>query len=141
MDTKQIRQINVERLGNWTHKMVSSHATPMLLIGVGHDHVSGKRVICTLEDMRDDVVTAFLLETANQFSEAAGFTVLPKAYLDKLMYLVSFLGILVHRAGGNLTIEHLSEVAGHNFALGINLDPDQDRVTLVREMAPLDHNR
>ena len=54
MDKKRIREICTERLDSWTNHLVSEHATPAMLIGVGHDHKSGRLVVCTTEDMPDE---------------------------------------------------------------------------------------
>jgi hypothetical protein len=43
-------QITNERLERWKAKMSASHATPLVLVGVGHDHLSGQLVVCTLEE-------------------------------------------------------------------------------------------
>jgi hypothetical protein len=48
----------------------------------------------------------------------------------QISYLLSFLGVLVDRAGGELVIENLSEYASHNLQLGMKLDAEHDRVTL-----------
>lgn len=53
--------------------------------------------------------------------------------INQLMYLVSFLGILVDRAGGELVIENLSEFSGNDVQLGMFLDKENDRVKLVIE--------
>ena len=42
-------QITDERLDRWKKRLSESHATPIALIGIGHDHVSGQRVLCTVE--------------------------------------------------------------------------------------------
>lgn len=141
MDAKQIRQINVERLGNWTYKMVSSHATPMILIGIGHDHVAGQKVICMLEDMKDDTAAGLLLDVAQRLGEQTGYTVVPKEQFDSVMFLVSFLGILVHRAGGEMTIENLSQVAGTFFEVRMKLEHEQDRVRLATGVKSMEEGR
>jgi hypothetical protein len=46
-------------------------------------------------------------------------------------YLLSFLMILVERAGGRLTIDHLSDYAGREVLLSMALDREQDRVTIT----------
>lgn len=48
----------------------------------------------------------------------------------QISYLLSFLGILVDRAGGELVIENLSSYSNHNLQLGMKLDTENDRVTL-----------
>jgi hypothetical protein len=57
VDTKKITH---ERLGRWGKKLATSHATPALLLGIGHDHVSGQVVICVTEDRTDQEIILFL---------------------------------------------------------------------------------
>lgn len=45
-----VETITAERLARWSKRLSESHATPLLLLAVGHDHVSGQLVICTLEE-------------------------------------------------------------------------------------------
>lgn len=56
----------------------------------------------------------------------------------QMMYLLSFLQILIIRAGGELVIENLSEVAGSTMTLEMELQRDKDRVILRSKMAPID---
>jgi len=42
-----------ERLGRWKNKLSAAHATPVCLIGVGHDHNTGQLVVCTTEEIND----------------------------------------------------------------------------------------
>jgi len=60
MKSEEIESINHERLGRWEKRLVDGHATPILLIGVGHDHAKGRIVICTLEDTETELVLGFL---------------------------------------------------------------------------------
>lgn len=48
----------------------------------------------------------------------------------RVRYLLSFLMILVHRAGGELSVEKLSEYAGREITLNMELQKDRDRVIL-----------
>ncbi len=50
MTDDELRAIIAERLARWTERLVSSHATPMVLVGIGHDANSGTVVVCALED-------------------------------------------------------------------------------------------
>lgn len=50
---------------------------------------------------------------------------------DQISYLLSFLTILIHRAGGTLVIENLSNYAKSNLELGMKLDVENDRVVLT----------
>jgi hypothetical protein len=43
-------RITDERLARWKLKLSLSHATPMVLLGVGHDAHSGQLVVCTLDE-------------------------------------------------------------------------------------------
>ncbi len=45
-----VEEITEERLARWKVKMKDAHATPLMLIGVGHDHKRGEFVICTLDE-------------------------------------------------------------------------------------------
>ncbi len=59
---------------------------------------------------------------------------MPKQHLnqsDQISYLLSFLAILVQRAGGQMTIEHLSEFAASSLGLSMKLDVENDRVVLI----------
>lgn len=64
---------------------------------------------------------------------------MPKQHLqqhEQISYLLSFLAILVHRAGGQLTIEHLSEFSSSNLGLGMKLDVENDKVLLTTRYTP-----
>jgi len=60
MDSGEVKAICDERLGRWTDRLVGEHSTPVLLVGVGHDHKNGSLVLCTLEDMSDIELLLFL---------------------------------------------------------------------------------
>lgn len=61
METEQITN---DRLNKWKRRLAQSHATPLLLVGVGHDWNIGKLVLCTLDEQEigNDVMRAILLE-------------------------------------------------------------------------------
>jgi len=42
--------ITAERLALWRKRFADDDATPILLLGVGHNRNSGALVVCTLED-------------------------------------------------------------------------------------------
>lgn len=65
MERSEIEQINRERLEGWRRKLVESHATPILLVGVGHDEKKGLCVLCTTEEMTNEETTNFLLGAYN----------------------------------------------------------------------------
>ena len=48
VDTETITR---ERLAIWEKRLAREHATPMVLIGVGHDQRHGQPVLITTEDM------------------------------------------------------------------------------------------
>lgn len=54
-------QITKERLDSWKARMKESNATPVLLVGVGHDQTSGQLVICTVEDIANDYLRSLLV--------------------------------------------------------------------------------
>ncbi len=49
---------------------------------------------------------------------------------EQIAYMLSFLSILVVRNGGELVIEHLSEMAGTIGRLEMDIDTENDKVTL-----------
>lgn len=54
------KAINKERLGRWEVQLNRKHATPLLILGVGHDHNEGDLVILTTEGRSDVEVLLFL---------------------------------------------------------------------------------
>lgn len=60
MTDEEIKTICVQRLGSWTSRLTGEHATPVLLVGIGHDHKGGQVVICTTEEMGQKDIIAFL---------------------------------------------------------------------------------
>ena len=50
MTSEEIREICNDRLGAWTKCLVEDHATPVILIGEGHDEELGKTVILLIKD-------------------------------------------------------------------------------------------
>ncbi len=63
------KKITSTRLASWQKKLDGSHATPVLLVGVGHDHVSGRTIVITTEDMPIGELKLFLQEAIRQLSE------------------------------------------------------------------------
>jgi len=47
--TTPVARITEERLKLWSRRLVEANATPLILIGFGHDQTSGQLVICTLD--------------------------------------------------------------------------------------------
>jgi hypothetical protein len=61
--------ITEERLARWKKRLAESHATPVALIGIGHDHVSRQRVLCTVEDIPLDQLRELLLGIARDLDD------------------------------------------------------------------------
>jgi hypothetical protein len=43
-------RITKERLAGWEEKFRIQHATPIFLLGIGHDWNSGQAIACTLDE-------------------------------------------------------------------------------------------
>lgn len=69
MDDKRIREICEERLGKWTEVLVEEHCTPAILIGVGHDQVSGAIHMIIPEDWSEEQAIAILTGTLAKLTE------------------------------------------------------------------------
>lgn len=54
-------EITRERFASWTKRMSEQHSTPMLLLGVGHDHTSGQLVVLVPEEVTNADVRRLLL--------------------------------------------------------------------------------
>ena len=50
---------------------------------------------------------------------------------EQVQYLLSFLAVLVERAGGEIVIENLSRHSGSKLQLRMTLDKAGDKVTLT----------
>ena len=48
-----VEQITPERLERWGKRLIALHSTPLLIVAIGHDHVSGQLNILTCEEMSD----------------------------------------------------------------------------------------
>lgn len=70
MDRQQVETICDTRLGSWKKRLVQSQATPIALLGMGHDWNSGKLIFCTTEDMPTDQIILTLLSAAKSLLEA-----------------------------------------------------------------------
>jgi hypothetical protein len=67
MTPDKIAEINADRLDRWTKRLLSSHATALVMVGVGHDHKKGQLVLCTTEDgPSNEELAGFLRWAANQ---------------------------------------------------------------------------
>jgi hypothetical protein len=60
MTTADIISINQKRLGNWGADLAAAHSTPLLLLGVGHDDVSGRPMVITVDDVSDEQLIVLL---------------------------------------------------------------------------------
>ena len=60
MNSDEILAINNERLGNWGHQLMENHATPILCIGVGHDHMAGTVHLCFPDEIEKDFLVRML---------------------------------------------------------------------------------
>jgi hypothetical protein len=72
MTSEEIKTICQERLGSWQERLVESHATPAVLLGVGHDQHSGDIVICTVEEMSNENIILFLQDALTKLVEQTG---------------------------------------------------------------------
>jgi len=66
MDTRAICD---ERLTRWKELLVADNATPIVLIGVGHEHNSGQIDVCFPTDAHNAEIAAILLEAADALLE------------------------------------------------------------------------
>ena len=60
MTPERVAHINAERLSSWANILLQHHATPAVLIGIGHDDRSGEIRIITCEELPDDFVLQML---------------------------------------------------------------------------------
>jgi hypothetical protein len=72
MTADEIASINRERLTRWRLDLELQHATPAVLVGVGHDHREGDLVLCACEgsDAPTDRELALMLRWAAEQLEA-----------------------------------------------------------------------
>lgn len=66
--TVNVEFINLHRMRSWTAKLIAAHATPVLLLGVGHDHNSGKITLVVTEDLTSAELRAFLMAALVEIS-------------------------------------------------------------------------
>ena len=60
LDSNKIEEIWCERIPRWAAKLKFEHATPVILIGIGHDHESGQITVCVPENLTDFQIKAIL---------------------------------------------------------------------------------
>jgi hypothetical protein len=56
----EIQKIGAARLAEWLCLLVKDHATPVLLVGVGHDARVGATSVCVPEGFSDAEILGFL---------------------------------------------------------------------------------
>ncbi len=63
-----VKFINDERLGRWKNQLNRKNATPVLLIGIGHDHNAGDVTVLVTEERSDEDIKLLLVEALRQLS-------------------------------------------------------------------------
>lgn len=66
MNDERVREICVDRLALWTEDLVGDHATPAVLVGIGHDHRSGSISICTNQEVDRDRLIVLLASALDE---------------------------------------------------------------------------
>ena len=66
MNEAEIRDICDERLSAWEELLVKNHATPALLVGLGHDATSGQIHLLTVDDITLEQMQIFLAFAYNE---------------------------------------------------------------------------
>lgn len=66
MNRDKIKSITKQRLHSWGELMIENHATPMLALGVGHDHNSGQVRVFVTEDRSKEEIVALLTVALKQ---------------------------------------------------------------------------
>lgn len=72
MTPEDIKAIIAERLGRWAAHLAREHSTPVVLVGVGHDHKRGQTLVLTTEQMTDNEVMLFLAGALRDLAEQRG---------------------------------------------------------------------
>lgn len=62
-------RITGERLNLWREHLKTLHATPALMLAVGHDHRSGEVHVFILENMPTDMLKQFLMKAYRKLDE------------------------------------------------------------------------
>lgn len=65
MTPATIAEITIQRVSQWAQKVIDEHATPVLMLSVGHDHHSGTVVVSSCEET-DDAELLLWLHGAQQ---------------------------------------------------------------------------
>lgn len=58
-----VRAITRGRMSQWAKNLTRKHHTPVLVMGIGHDHIQGQISVITVEDV-DDQELALMLRHA-----------------------------------------------------------------------------
>lgn len=53
-------EITAKRLNDWSKRLAEEHATPLMLIGIGHDHTSGQIALCIPEGIDMEILRTHL---------------------------------------------------------------------------------
>jgi hypothetical protein len=70
MTDDECRAICLERLADWGEVLAGLHATPLLCLGVGHDHDRGTLRVCLPEDPEMEAyLPALLRRVAREIEE------------------------------------------------------------------------
>lgn len=67
LERPQIEEAIAERFAAWRDRLLQEDATPLILIGIGHNGHSGQIVVCTLDEpevYEPQVLAAFLRKAA-----------------------------------------------------------------------------
>lgn len=62
--------ITQQRLNEWLYKLQADDATPILLLGVGHNRNRGKLVVCCTRDISDEDLLLFVRGALKRLEEA-----------------------------------------------------------------------
>ena len=66
MTNQECQNITAGRLRDWSRHLARGHATPLLLLAVGHDQRCGQITICTVEQMDTANIIAALRSALDQ---------------------------------------------------------------------------
>lgn len=69
MTSAEIQKIGAARLASWLKLLVEDHATPVLLVGVGHDAQVGVTSVCVPEGLGDAEILRFLKAAVTKLEE------------------------------------------------------------------------
>lgn len=72
MKSERVDEINKIRLFGWRKQLTKQHSTPVMLVGVGHDHNSGQVTLLVTEEMNDQEILLFLKKSYDMALEKYG---------------------------------------------------------------------